>query len=248
MKIIVVEDNLDLLQELVFMLQHRGHKVRGAATGAELDRHLANDLPDIVLLDVCLPDEDGFGIAERLRRLQPQLGVVMLTGRGSVEDRVRGLKCGADHYLVKPVDRRELLAVLDRMSRRLMRVEDVSEPASGATQRSSEDAPEFTSRPTWALDSRQLRIYGPLGRMVELTARELDILLTLIYADGRPVARKLLLESLGRGDGEADQRALEVKVSRLRRKLREINAGEAPLRAEWGAGYVFAERCQVITR
>lgn len=257
MKIIVVEDNVDLLQEMMFMLQHYGHSVRGATCGEDLDRQIADARPDMVVLDVGLPGEDGFAIAECLHRLQPAPGVVMLTARASVEDRVQGLRFGADHYLVKPVDRRELLAVLDRVhlrvrggdARAVVEADPVASVRDDANAREQRD----TARPaaaalSWALDGAQLRIASPLGETVELSAREHQLLLALVRAGGRPVARSVLLKALGRGDGEADERALEVKVSRLRKKLRDINAGEAPLRAEWGAGYVFAERCRVITR
>lgn len=185
MRIIVVEDNVDLLQEMMFMLQHHGHAVRGAACGADLDRQIADERPDMVVLDVGLPGEDGFAIAERLHRLQPAPGVVMLTARASVEDRVQGLRCGADHYLVKPVDRRELLAVLDRVLLRL-RGADVralveADAAAGVRDDANTHEQRYAACPSaaalsWALDGAQLRIASPLGETVELSAREHQLL------------------------------------------------------------------------
>jgi DNA-binding response OmpR family regulator len=243
MKIVIVEDNIDLLQEMLFMLQHHGHSVRGATCGEEMDRHLAEEAADMVLLDVGLPGEDGFDIARRLHALNPAPGVVMLTARASVNDRVLGMQCGADHYLVKPVDRRELLAVLDRVHVRLQRGERVTS-ASGP-QTAAAETPDGAG---WTLDAAQLRILSPRGGTAELSARERVVLEALALAQGQPVARSALLAALGRSESVRDQRALEVKISRLRKKLRDINAGEAPLRAEWGSGYVFAERCRVIGR
>lgn len=247
MKIIIVEDNIDLLQEMMFMLERHGHDVRGATCGEELNRHLAEDMTDMVLLDVGLPGEDGFLIATRIHRLRPSPGIIMLTARAALEDRVQGLQCGADHYLVKPVDRRELLAVLDRVHLRLQRGQ-TAVAVDTAPSIDSLDTPPDTNMGSWTLDGAKLRIFSPLGESVELNTREHLVLKVLALAHGQPVPRSALLSALGRGDGLPDQRALEVKISRLRKKLRDINAGEAPLRAEWGAGYIFAERCRVTVR
>ena len=248
MKIAVVEDNIDLLQEMVFMLQHHGHEARGATDGVVLERLMTEDAPDLVLLDVGLPGEDGFTIADRLRHRQPAPGVVMLTARAGLDDRVLGLQSGADHYLVKPVDRRELLAVLERVFTRVSAANTGMPPAAAAATTAATAAPGdgAARQPMWVLDGTQLRIASPLGGSAALTAGEHRVLLHLVQSLCRPVARSALLAQLGREDNDLARRSLEVKISRLRKKLRDINDGEAPLRAEWGEGYVFAERCRVV--
>lgn len=232
MKIVIVDKDGALQRETRPMLERHGHRVRVAACGGELERLLAKEAAEMVVVDVDLCGGDGCAIATRLHRLELVPGVVMLSARASVDDRVHGLRCGADHYLTKPVDRRELLAVLERVHLRLQH-------ARGAAA---------ATRADWLLHAAHLRIRSPLGEAAELTSRESLVLQTLAQAGGKPVARTALLSAFGRSQDEVGQRALEVKISRLRKKLRDINAGEAPLRAEWGAGYVFAERCRVIAR
>src|SRR5690606_8788613 len=104
-RVIVVEDNKDLREEIVFHLRHAGHEAVEAGDGRALDAALATGpKPEVVVLDIGLPGEDGFSIATRLRRDHPCIGIVMLTARGLIDDKLQGLSLGADAYLVKPVD------------------------------------------------------------------------------------------------------------------------------------------------
>ena len=226
MKIIVVEDNLDLQQELVFMLGKSGHSVTGVSAGPELDRCLPEFQPDIVLLDVGLPGEDGFSIARRLRSI-PHLGIVMLTARGSDEDHIQGLEGGADNYLTKPVNRRVLLAVLERVYNRLRPPAEI--PAT-----------------LWKLQPNEHLLISPSAALIPLTDAEQTILETLMLAPGKTVSRRQLIEALGYDYLSFDGRRLEVRMSRLRKKIRDLAGDDDPLKSEWGIGYIFTGVTQVV--
>ena len=144
--IAVVEDNEDLRDEVVFHLGRMGHCVTGLPDGTALDRHLASQPTDVLVLDLGLPGEDGVSIARRLAVSHPRLAIAMLTARGQLEDRLVGLESGADIYLVKPVDMRELSAVCESLYRRLHRVDVPERPAEG-----------------WQLDMQSLELVPPGG-------------------------------------------------------------------------------------
>lgn len=223
MKIIVVEDNDDLCQELVFLLNKSGHEARGAGSASELDDLMSRETPDILLLDVGLPGEDGLSIARRLRS-RPQLGIVMLTAHGSDEDHIRGLEGGADNYLVKPVNRGVLLAVLQRVYNRLH--------------------PQENSSPNvWRLQRREHLLHTPSGGEIPLTDTELVLIEAMVRTPGKVCHRRQLIEALGHDYMTYDERRIEVRISRLRKKIRELSGGEEPVKSEWGVGYLFAASC-----
>lgn len=227
MKIIVVEDNLDLQQEIVYLLNKSGHEAVGVGSAPELDRRMAAGKPDVVLLDIGLPGEDGLSIARRLRD-NPNMGIIMLTARGSEEDHIQGLEGGADNYLVKPVNRRLLLASLDRVHQRLTR------SASGS------EAPS-----AWRLARREQELLPPGGAPISLTYAEVILIETMVRHEGKPASRRLLIEALGYDYLTYDERRIEVKLSRLRKKIRDLTGGEEPVRAEWGVGYMFVPPCAI---
>lgn len=214
-RIAVVEDNEDLREEILFHLQRAGHVARGAADAVGFDALHAATPFDLVVLDLGLPGEDGLSLAARLRR-EGGVRIVMLTARGSLDERVTGLDAGADAYLVKPVDMRELLAVVASVTRRL--------PESAA----------------WVLEGVRRRLLAPGGQAVDLTDTEFRLLEAMIAAAPEVASRRDMAIALGETDFLAyDERRLEAAVSRLRRKLLAAT-GESPLRAARGRGYVFA--------
>lgn len=217
-RITVVEDNADLLDDIVFNLEHEGFVVAGVGNGVALDAHLAVNDTDILVLDLNLPGEDGLSIARRLRRARPAMGIVMLTARCALDDRIAGLESGADTYLGKPVDMRELAAALRSLGRRLGLAEG----------------------DCWRLNALQLRLDSPSGRALALSGLECSILGALADARGHKASRRSLIEALGADFLAYDERRLEALISRLRRKLAEGDGGETPLRAVRGQGYAFA--------
>lgn len=226
-RVAVIEDNGDLREEIVFHLSHAGYQAEGVADGPGLDRVLQADAPDVVVLDIGLPGEDGFSIATRLRRDHPEIGIVMLTARSLLEDKLQGLALGADAYLVKPVDLRELIAVVASVGRRL--------PARQADNDSG-----------WQLDTRRRAVVSPAGVTASLTHTEYLLMLQLAQAAPQVASRRVLIEALGHDFLQFDERRIEAAISRLRKKL-QLGANESPLRSARTQGYVFAAPIKIVT-
>ncbi|MCX7256780.1 MAG: response regulator transcription factor [Polaromonas sp.] len=224
MKIIVVEDQVDLQDELVYFLGKSGHEACGVSNGIELDQSMARQQPDLLLLDICLPGEDGIAIAQRLRDT-PGMVIVMLTARSTEEDRIRSFESGADNYLVKPVNYRELQAILERANQRL--------------NRTTWEVPAL-----WQLQRRERMLISPTGQEVPLTGMELCLLETMMAGNlSKVTSRRVLVESMGYDYLTFDERRLEVRISRLRKKIRDITGSDDPVKSEWGAGYIFLAPC-----
>jgi len=202
-RVIVVEDNEFLLEEMLFQLNMQGFAARGAPDAAALDALLALAPCDILVLDLNLPGEDGFSIARRLCDRQ-RLGIVMLTARDDIEDKLRGFADGADLYLVKPVDRRELAACIRALHRRLV-------PAAGTDS-------------GWRLQAAQRKLLAPGGQALDLTPQDVQVLALLAEQPGGTCARQALVRALGIDFVNAPEGRINTTVSRLRQKLAAFDA------------------------
>lgn len=221
----LIEDNIDYRDNLAFFLRREGLEIAFECDGHDIDRTLAEHPCDLILLDLGLPDEDGLVIARRLRAQQPALGIVMLTARGSLDERVNGMREGADAYLVKPVDFRELMAVLKSLLRRLDTV--------AKSVKNSAKTP-----PTWRLRAAQLLLVPPEGAPIKLTGREAKLLGHMVRAYPHAVARQVLVDSNDAVLNPLDLRPLEVALSRLRKKIQEAT-GQGLILASRSEGYLF---------
>lgn len=222
-RITVVDDIPDLLEDVCFHLRQAGHTVQGAPDGGALTALMTRFVPDIVVLDVGLPGENGLQIAARLRAQQPEIGIIMLTGRAALHDRLAGHRQGADHYLAKPVQMDELVLVVRGLARRV--------------------APRCTDG--WTLNAPSLTLDTPTGATVTITQPEARLLETMARAPQRQSSRRELVQALGESWETYDERRLEAMVSRLRRKLTEAVGRDAPLRSMRGQGYSFSEALQI---
>ncbi len=217
LRIVVVED--DELQRSFFVagLQHFRHNVRGVGDVFSLDAALLEAPADVVILEVGLSGEDGIEIVRRLRRSN-DCGIVIVTARGRVDDRVQSYGAGADLYFVKPVDLRELNAALQSLSRRMF----------GTPSRA------------WLFNSRISRLCTPTGTEIPLTAQECIVVRKLLETPGENVSRKDLFTALDQSDDHYADKRLEALVSRLRSKVRRCDADyELPVRARHNLGYAF---------
>ncbi len=225
MTLAVVEDDAEYRESfLVPRLAAAGFSVDGMASALDLYRAMTARRYDLVLLDVSLPDEDGFGIAAHLRSLSGSIGIVMLTGLGSAQDRLRGLRAGADVYLHKPTDIETLTATLWNLKRRV----DAA-PAARPPVRAQ----------GWRLDEAAWRIVTPIGAEVEMSLAERQVLSMLAAQPGVPIRRDVLIERLVENVHDFDPHRLEMLVYRLRRKCLKHAGVELPLRAVRGIGYVL---------
>lgn len=222
--IAVVEDEAPLRGDLVEYLGACGHRVVGCEDARALDRALAAGPVDLIILDVNLPDEDGFSIAARLRE-QSEIGIIMLTARGINVDRVVGLEVGADVYLVKPVELRELEAQVRTLARRLKVAHTVAVPVA--------------AQGTWTYDQTAWTLATPDGAAVKLTGNERIFLSLLVVRPGEGVSRADIFRALGKREWDPSDRSVDSMVRRLRAKGEEATGRDLPVEAVHGLGYAF---------
>jgi DNA-binding response OmpR family regulator len=224
-RIAVVDDEADIREMLVDFLSSEGHEVIVAADGAALDEVLAQgNAPDLFVLDVGLPGRNGLEIARTLRAsLDP--GIIMLTGTGDMVDRVVGLEIGADDYLAKPVALAELAARIAAVLRR----------------RSAGQAPvEGLAFGSFRFDLRAFSLLNTAGRPVDLSPMEVDLVAAFATNPGRVLSRDELMRlAPPRGD-DSNDRSIDHRVTRLRRKLEVDPEHPQLIKTVRGAGYIYA--------
>ena len=226
--ILVVDDDLRLRDLLERYLAQQGFQVHGAPHAAAMRRELAAHHVDLIVLDLMLPDADGLQLCRQLRAEGVETPIIMLTAKGDDVDRIVGLEIGADDYLGKPCNPRELVARIRAVLRRRPRA------PVGAPQ--AEQAPVSFGRFTFDLATRQL--YDD-GAPVKLTSGEFAVLAALVTHPFVTLSRERLV-ALARGrDHEAFERSIDVMVSRLRRYIEDDPRQPRWLQTVWGEGYVF---------
>jgi two-component system phosphate regulon response regulator OmpR len=240
--IIVCDDEPDLRDAVAEYLAKRGLDVRRAEDGVSLRRLLAERPADCVVLDIALPGEDGLTIARALRA-ESDIGIVMLTAAGDVVDRVVGLEVGADDYIAKPVDLRELLArlraVLRRREATRQALAAVPSPAPAATAAPAMPPGKRVRMGRTVLDLDARRLTGADGQEIPLGPSEFALLRAFAERPGRVLTREVLLDlAHPRGDEHFD-RSIDVRIARIRRKIEAVPERPAVIRTIRGAGYVF---------
>lgn len=228
-RILVVDDDRRLRDLLSRYLGEQGFAVRTAENGETMERALARELYDLLVLDLMLPGEDGLSICRRLRAHDNTLPIIMLTAKGDEIDRIVGLEMGADDYLAKPFNPRELVARIHAVLRR-------RPPAKPPGAPSADDESVAFGHLQLNLATRSLQRDG---EEVPLTTGEFALLKVLVTHPRQPLSRDKLME-LARGrEYEAFDRSIDVQVSRLRRLIEDDPAQPRYLQTVWGFGYVF---------
>jgi two-component system, OmpR family, response regulator len=231
--ILVVDDDREIRSLVAQLLRKHGFRVTDAADGREMMQVLENGRFDLVVLDLMLPGEDGLSLCRRVRAAST-LPIIMLTAMGEETDRIVGLEMGADDYLPKPFNPRELLARIRAVLRRAGG--ELPEPAA-------EDAGSLRVFEGWSLDTAKRELRAPDGTLVPLTAGEYDLLAAIVERPGRVLSRDQLLDLTRGRDAVPFDRSVDVQISRLRRKL-EIDPKEPQIiKTVRGGGYVFT--CEV---
>jgi DNA-binding response OmpR family regulator len=230
--LLVVDDDPSIRTMLLEYLGGHGYRVRAAADGRAMRAEIERDPPDLVLLDLKLPGEDGLSLARHLRD-QLDVGIVMVTGAADVVDRVVGLELGADDYVAKPFDPRELLArvksVLRRMQARPAASEPVAEAAAPQRQRIGRCEIELASR----------RLFED-GSEVAMTAMEYDLIRVFLANPNRVLSRDQLLMHTRNREWEPFDRSIDIRIGRLRRKIEpEPNGEPRTIRTVRNAGYMY---------
>jgi DNA-binding response OmpR family regulator len=227
-QILVVDDDAGLRDLLQQYLSAQGFQVATVADGGAMDVFFATHSADIVILDLMLPGEDGLSLARRLRA-KGEIPIIMLSARGDEVDRIVGLEVGADDYLAKPFNPRELLARI----RALLRRSEHVQPKAEAPAQNNFRFGAFVLNP----DSRDLH---KNGSNVPLTAGEFNLLRIFIEHPNRVLSRDTLMDLLKGYERSPFDRSIDVRVTRLRRKIEDDPNAPLFIRTVWGEGYLFA--------
>ncbi|EEX14529.1 two component transcriptional regulator, winged helix family [Citreicella sp. SE45] len=225
--ILICDDEPDLREMLAEYLGKRGYRTTLAAGAEELRAHLAEARPDLILLDINMPDEDGLSVLRSLQGPEAPM-VIMLTAAGDVIDRVVGLEMGADDYLAKPVDLRELVSRIKAVLRR---------QTSVATEAPRERA-RFRFGKTW-LDLDAAKLFDEGGEELPLTAMEFNLLKLFARNRGRVLNRDQILEGAHDRSWDPFDRSIDIRISRIRKKIEVNPAKPEVIRTVRGVGYIY---------
>ena len=248
--IAVLDDEIDITQLLGNYLKMHGFRVSQTHDGSALMDLMARDPAELVLLDLGLPGEDGFEIARRVRE-RWRCGLVIVTGRGDAVDKIVGLELGADDYITKPFDLRELVARIKAVLRRLAPPEPAApspppaEPAQPAVAAPARDQLHVAG---FRIDTAARQVLAADGREVSLTTGEFDLLCVFARHAGRVLSRDFLLEQTRGREAAPFDRTVDVQVGRLRRKLGDDTEEPRLIKSVRGAGYVLVYGSEPASR
>lgn len=229
----VIEDDADIRALVRSVLEGYGFEVVGLGTGREARAAIRRQPPDLCLVDLGLPDMDGLTLVRELWG-DTRFGVIILTGRGGVSDRVLGLELGADDYVVKPFEPRELVARVNSVIRR-------REQLAGASGTSEPMRARFGQ---WVFDPGNLTLTADDGHQEGLTAAEAALLMALLKSPKRVLSREQLQGADGERDDFPFDRSIDVRISRIRKKIERNAKSPRLIKTVYGAGYLFtAEVC-----
>jgi len=239
--VLVVDDDPDVRELLDDYLSDQGFVVLAADSAPAARAALETGSPSLALLDVGLPGEDGLSLARHIRE-HHDIGIIMVSGAGETLDRIIGLEVGADDYVAKPFDLRELKARLKSVLRRYQR-QHWGESAAAPAQAANEPPPTPSTRQVAAgactldLDSRQL--FGPDGTEMALTRMEFELLEVLVQRPRRPLTRDQLLNLTQNRDWDPNDRSVDIRIARLRRKIETDPNRPQCIRTVRGIGYMY---------
>jgi DNA-binding response OmpR family regulator len=232
--ILLVDDDPRVGSLLQQFLAGEGYRVEIARTAVETEEKLADHCPDLLLLEFMIPDASGLDIVRSLRR-DSDIPIIMLSGKSDPLDKVKGLENGADDYITKPFDRRELLArvrsVLRRSRQRLTRMAGQTDPRDARTVAHFEG---------WTLDLRTRDLYAPDGKWVHLTSYEFRLLAAMVSDPNEAFERNRILLALADRDWSPEDRSIDVLVSKLRKKIEANPKQPRLIKTVRGTGYLFA--------
>lgn len=231
-RILIVEDDPSVRDVLAEYLGTHGYEVAHVGSGAAMREAIETSLPDVVLLDVKLPGEDGLSLARFLRE-RFDVGIIMVTGAAELADRVAGLEIGADDYIAKPFDLREVRARVKSVLRRIQG--RAPAPRAGGS-------PSRASRMrvgACELDLASHRLYGSDGREIPLTGMEFDLLRTFLERPNQVLTRDQLLTLTRNREWEPFDRSIDIRIARVRRKIECDPERPSAIRTVRGAGYMF---------
>ena len=243
LSLLVVDDDQDIRDLMADYLRQHGFQVRSADGGEAMFVCLEEEKPDLIVLDIMMPGEDGLSLCRRLRSMDSTTPVIFLTALGDTADRVVGLELGADDYVVKPFQPRELLARIRAVLRRSGRVADTPAESGSAPSGRPEKAYHFSG---WTLDLSARHLIAPGGMVVNLSGAEYRLLTIFLEHPQKVLSRDFIQDELQgqETDRSPFDRSLDVQVCRLRARLRDTGDGDKGrenklIKTVRGDGYVF---------
>ncbi|WP_433735293.1 response regulator [Pseudomonas putida] len=229
-RVLIVDDDPLIRELLQAYLSQDGYDVHCAATAEQAETFLASQTVDLVMLDIRLPGKDGLTLTRELR-VRSEVGIILITGRNDEIDRIVGLECGADDYVIKPLNPRELVS---RAKNLIRRVRHAQTPQPVATV--SKPVKQFAD---WALDTDRRRLIDPSGSETLLTHGEYQLLSVFLRNSGHTLSRDQLMDQIRNREWVPNDRSIDVLVGRLRRKLHDDPAEPQLIITIHGAGYLF---------
>ncbi len=231
MKILIVDDDQDIRELLAQYLTKNNFSVITAEDGIELDTQLDSNQPDLIILDVMLPGDDGFTLCQRIRKFS-NVPIIILTANSDETDRVLGLEIGADDYIAKPFSPRELLARIKALLRRTQFVvKEISEA-------SIKDNSRYICFASWKLDTQQHVLVDLDDKKYPLTGADFQLLMLFLESDNAPISRDQICQSLHGRDAFANERGIDVHLSRLRNYLGDDAKAPSIIKTVRGKGYL----------
>jgi len=232
--ILVVEDDTFVRQVLEIYLTGEGYRVTLARDGDSMREAMTREPADLVIMDLRLPGEDGFTLTRYLRE-KHSVGIIILTTRNDIVDRVVGLECGADDYVTKPFEERELLARIRSVLRRTA----ANSSANGATQANGKPVSKL-SFDGYLLDTESGHLKPPHGRSIELTGNECRLLAHLVHNSGRALNREDLMLAVLQREWDPMDRSIDVLITRLRHKIERDPKRPVIIKTVRGTGYMLS--------
>ena len=230
----IVEDDPDVRALLTRSLGSDGYQVTALESGVGIEDAIASNQIDLLILDIGLPDVDGLTIMQKIRR-SSDVAIIIVSGRGDLADRVVGLEIGADDYITKPFEPREILARVRSVLRRGNR-------QGAAVAAAPADAHQLYTFGNWKLDATAQALHDDSGRPVGLTSGEFKLLEAMVTRANRVLTRDQLMDICYGNNSPAFDRSIDVCVARLRRKLQDDPRNPAVIRTVRNGGYIFAAR------
>lgn len=231
-QVLVVDDDQDIRELLAQYLTKNNFDVITAEDGIEMDTQLDSHQPDLIILDIMLPGDDGFTLCQRIRQTS-NVPIIMLTANSDEMDRVLGLEIGADDYIAKPFSPRELLARIKALLRRTQfatKQEKVVEV---------KEKPRYLRFADWTLDTQQHVLLDSDNTVFSLTGADFQLLMLFLDSDGVPISRDQICQSLHGRDAFANERGIDVHLSRLRNYLGDDAKAPNIIKTVRGKGYLF---------
>lgn len=238
--ILLVEDESFVRELIVKGLAQEGYDVVATASAGEFQATFPTVTPSVILLDLTLPDGDGFSLMKEARK-KTDVPVIIVSGRNELIDRVVGLELGADDYVGKPVQMKELTARVKAQLRRYSSMKKENE-VKGARKL---DAEKLTFS-GWTLDRAQMQVFDKSGASANLSIKEFKLLEALVLSSNRVLSREQLLDMAREDDYEVTDRAIDVQILRIRRKLKDKAGASEIIRSIRGAGYMCMAETEIV--